>query len=48
MQVQEKKVYTPPRLTVHGTVEEITMGCDKMWGSSDGFTFAGDPIVCVS
>jgi hypothetical protein len=48
MPVKEKKVYVPPQLTVHGTVEEITMGCDKMLGISDGFTFMGQNILCVT
>ena len=43
-----KKVYNTPTLTVHGPVEEITKGCDKYYGSSDGFTFMGDPITCGS
>jgi hypothetical protein len=29
-----------------GSVEELTLGCDKTWGSSDSFTFQGVPIVC--
>ena len=48
MPVKEKKIYTTPTLTIHGPVEEITKGCDKKFGQSDGFTFLGDPIVCVS
>jgi hypothetical protein len=48
MQIQGKKAYQPPQLTVHGTVEEITLGCDKKLGSSDSYTFGGQDIVCVS
>jgi hypothetical protein len=48
MPVKEKKVYVPPQLTVHGTVEEITLGCDKELGETDGFTFQGLQIVCAS
>ena len=48
MSVKGKKVYVPPQLTVHGTVEEITLGCDKRLGQSDGFTFMGQQIVCSS
>lgn len=48
MQVKEKKVYTPPQLTVHGTVEEITLGCNKDFGGSDGFTFQQQTISCTS
>ena len=48
MSVKDKKVYVPPQLTVHGTVEEITLGCDKQLGETDGFTFQGLQIVCSS
>ena len=48
MSVKGKKVYVPPQLTVHGTVEEITLGCDKQLGETDGFTFQGLQIVCSS
>jgi hypothetical protein len=41
-----KAQYTTPRLTVYGTLEELTKACDKTWGSSDGFTFQGQPAVC--
>jgi hypothetical protein len=41
-----KKAYSAPKLTVHGTVAEITLGCDKKLGSSDGFTFSGQAITC--
>jgi hypothetical protein len=40
--------YEPPRLTVIGTVHELTQGCDKKFGHADGFTFIGIPIVCRS
>jgi hypothetical protein len=43
-----KKAWTAPTLIVHGTVKEITLGCDKMFGSSDGFTFGGNAIMCRS
>lgn len=43
-----KKVYNTPDLTVHGAVEEITKGCDKDAGGSDGFTYQSNPIHCVS
>jgi len=48
MQSSQKKIYSTPKLTVHGAVEEITKGCDKYFGSSDGFTFQGIPIQCAS
>ena len=44
-----KMAWTAPNLTAHGTVKEITAsGCDKMFGTSDGYTFAGAAIVCKS
>ena len=45
---QEKKVYTVPQLTIHGTVQEITMDQNKTWGGSDGFLFLGSPIQNAS
>ena len=48
MSVKDEKVYVQPQLTVHGTVEEITLGCDKQLGETDGFTFQGLQIVCSS
>lgn len=40
--------YRPPELTVLGSVQQLTNGCDKTLGSSDGFTFQGTTIVCSS
>ena len=40
--------YEAPILTVLGSVAELTQGCDKTLGSSDGFTFQGNAIVCRS
>jgi hypothetical protein len=40
--------YEAPSLTVLGTVAELTLWCDKRYGSSDGFTFQGSPISCSS
>jgi hypothetical protein len=31
-----------------GLVGELTLGCDKKFGSADGFTFHGDSIVPAS
>ena len=39
--------YERPAMRVLGTVHELT-GCDKQFGSSDGHTFGGAPIVCAS
>jgi hypothetical protein len=41
-----KRTYVTPQVVVHGTVEEITAGCDKTLGLQDGFTFQGQSIVC--
>jgi hypothetical protein len=42
--------YEAPALVVIGAFQELTLGpyCDKKLGSSDGFTFQGQAIVCAS
>jgi hypothetical protein len=40
--------YEAPRLTVIGSVHELTQGCDKRLGETDGYTFMGNVIVCRS
>ncbi len=43
--------YEPPVLVRLGSVHELTLGapfCDKMYGSSDGYTMGGSPITCTS
>jgi len=40
--------YQPPALCVLGSVQELTQGCDKRTGGSDGFTFNGQAIICRS
>jgi hypothetical protein len=40
--------YEAPEITLIGSVHELTQGCDKVFNGSDGFTFMGQPIVCVS
>ena len=40
--------YEAPALAEVGTLHELTLGCDKAWGDSDGHTFAGVPITCAS
>ena len=40
--------YEAPHLTLIGSVHELTLGCDKTYGSSDGFTFQGQSTVCGS
>jgi len=44
----EKRPYTTPVLTAHGTLEELTKQIDKKLGPTDGFTFQGQPITNVS
>jgi hypothetical protein len=46
--VQVSLPYESPALRVLGSVFELTQGCDKTLGSSDGFTFQGAGIVCAS
>ena len=43
-----KKLYTVPRLTMHGTLEELTKQQNKTWGAIDGFLFQGASITNVS
>jgi hypothetical protein len=31
-----------------GSLRELTLGCDKTFGSTDGYTFQGQGIVCTS
>jgi hypothetical protein len=42
------KPYEAPAVRVIGSVAELTQGCDKMYGESDGNTFHGNTIVCRS
>jgi len=44
----ERKIYTTPRLIVHGTLEEITADQNKMFGGGDGYLFMGVPIQNAS
>jgi len=48
MAIPEKKVYSTPRLTVHGTIQQLTMDQNKDLGGSDGFLFQSSPIHNVS
>jgi hypothetical protein len=43
-----KQPYTTPRLTVHGTLEEVTKLQNKSFGATDGFLFQGIPVSNVS
>jgi hypothetical protein len=40
--------YEAPEITVIGSVYELTQYCDKHLNGSDGFTFMGQQITCVS
>ncbi len=40
--------YERPELVEVGTLHELTLGCDKTDGGSDGFTYHGQPISCTS
>ena len=40
--------YEAPAIHVIGSVTELTLNCDKTLGSSDGFTFQGNAIVCAT
>jgi hypothetical protein len=40
--------YEAPALVELGAFQQLTLGCDKKLGSSDGFTFQGQAIVCSS
>jgi hypothetical protein len=45
---EPKKAWEPPTLIVYGSVVSLTQdtGCtNKQFGSSDGFTFMGQPIT---
>ena len=44
----QKRPYTTPVLTVHGTLKEITKTVDKTFGPTDGLLFQGQPITNVS
>ena len=43
-----KRLYTTPRVTVHGTLEELTKQQNKGEGPTDGFLFMGIPIMNIS
>jgi hypothetical protein len=40
--------YEPPKLTVLGSVHDLTQVQDKKYGHSDGFTFMGNSITNAS
>jgi hypothetical protein len=42
------KEYEAPALTLLGSVHSLTLGGDKKYGGSDGYTFMGVPIMNAS
>jgi hypothetical protein len=44
----QKRPYTTPKLTVHGTLEEVTKQQNKTYGATDGYMFMGVPIANIS
>lgn len=42
-----KRKWISPEIRRFGTFEAATQGCDKTLGLSDGYTFAGQAIVCT-
>ena len=45
----QKRSYTTPKLTVHGTLEEVTQQLqNKGMGASDGYMYMGIPITNIS
>jgi hypothetical protein len=48
MDAADTPTYEAPEITLIGSVYELTQYCDKHLNGSDGFTFMGQPITCVS
>jgi hypothetical protein len=49
--VERTGTYESPALVELGTLQELTLSCpsmDKKLGSSDGWTFMGQPVTCNS
>lgn len=43
---EQKRRWAAPTVRRFGTFETATQGCDKTYGSADGFTFEGQTITC--
>lgn len=41
-------VYEAPALVELGAFAELTLGCNKDYGGSDGFTFQQTQVTCTS
>jgi hypothetical protein len=47
--MQQQQQWVSPVVRRYGTFENTTkQGCDKTFGTTDGFTFQGVAIVCAS
>lgn len=47
--MQQQQQWVAPSLRRYGTFESTTNeGCDKQYGTNDGYTFAGQAVVCAS
>jgi hypothetical protein len=46
MKSTKTSAYEAPAVTVLGKVEELTLGCNKDLGGTDGFTFQNQAISC--
>ena len=40
--------YEAPALVELGAFAEVTLGCNKDLGGSDGFTFQNQQVICTS
>ena len=45
---QKPQSWAVPSIKRYGTFETATQGCNKEYGSTDGFTFQGAAITCAS
>ena len=43
---EQKRRWVTPDVKSFGTFEAATNGCDKTFGSADGFTFEGQAVLC--
>jgi hypothetical protein len=48
MAAEARRKWISPEVRRFGTFEAATQGCDKTLGTSDGFTFQGQAIVCAA
>jgi len=48
MYASKKKVYSTPKLTAHGALEEITKSGNKEPGCGDSYFICSQPILSVS